>query len=79
MGSTQTAAERYKPQNKNTEKPAVRWAWENRAPSLLSRAPGDETLRSALVEALDLVPQNSYFLQRASVFMTDRSCGRGLG
>ena len=25
MGSTQTAAERYKPQNKNTEKPAVRW------------------------------------------------------
>jgi len=28
--------------------------WENRAPSLLSRAPGDETLRSALVEALDL-------------------------
>ena len=32
-------------------------AWENRAPSLRSRAPGDETLRSALVEALDLSRQ----------------------
>ena len=33
-------------------------AWENRAPSLRSRAPGDETLRSALVEALDLSQQS---------------------
>ena len=32
-------------------------AWENRAPSLRSRAPGDETLRSALLEALDLSQQ----------------------
>ena len=32
-------------------------AWENRGPSVLSRAPGDETLRSALVEALDLSQQ----------------------
>ena len=33
-------------------------AWENRAASLRSRAPGDETLRSALVEALDLSQQS---------------------
>ena len=33
-------------------------AWENRAPSLRSRAPGDETLRSALLEALDLSQQS---------------------
>ena len=33
-------------------------AWENRGPSVLSRAPGDETLRSALVEALDLSQQS---------------------
>ena len=32
-------------------------AWENRGPSVRSRAPGDETLRSALVEALDLSQQ----------------------
>ena len=33
-------------------------AWENRGPSVLSRAPGDETLRSALLEALDLSQQS---------------------
>ena len=33
-------------------------AWENRAASLRSRAPGDETLRSALLEALDLSQQS---------------------
>ena len=32
-------------------------AWGNRGPSVRSRAPGDETLRSALVEALDLSQQ----------------------